>query len=246
MVVMLRSQGIAAREVNGFMGGQWNEFGEFLAVTQNEAHAWVEVWFPGHGWVPFDPTPAGGLAAAASAAWLFPGRALFDGMSHRWGKWVLDYSFQQQSGLLDRLADAMAPDEEEQRARDLSGDTSGFRSFLNGPLALLAAGLLLLVLFRALRRSRSGSVPEVTTLYLKTRSLFDAGADGHAAPLPPLAWVRALEADSVTGWQEARSIVDRYLAVRFGQAPWSPDVKAAMTTDLDRARAAVRRRPHPG
>ena len=59
MVVLLRSLGIHARNVNGFLGGRWNEFGGYLAVTQNEAHSWVEVWFPNFGWVAFDPTPGG-------------------------------------------------------------------------------------------------------------------------------------------------------------------------------------------
>ena len=49
MVVLLRTVGIPARQVNGFRGGQWNDFGEYLAVTQNQAHSWVEVWFPGFG-----------------------------------------------------------------------------------------------------------------------------------------------------------------------------------------------------
>jgi transglutaminase-like putative cysteine protease len=92
MVVLLRNLGIHAREVNGFLGGQWNNFGQYLAVTQNEAHSWVEVWFPGYGWVEFDPTPGGGGTAAAATSWLWPGRFLFDGLQHRWNKWVLDYN----------------------------------------------------------------------------------------------------------------------------------------------------------
>ena len=65
---------------------------EYLAVTQNEAHTWVEVWFPGYGWVQFDPTPGGTGTSAAVTSWLWPGRFLFDGLQHRWNKWVLDYN----------------------------------------------------------------------------------------------------------------------------------------------------------
>ncbi|HET9949066.1 MAG TPA: transglutaminaseTgpA domain-containing protein, partial [Longimicrobiales bacterium] len=99
MVVLLRSVGIRARNVNGFLGGQWSSFGDYLVVTQNEAHSWVEVWFPGYGWVTFDPTPAGGGSGAGSRAWFWPGRIFFDGLQHRWSKWVLDYGADEQAGI---------------------------------------------------------------------------------------------------------------------------------------------------
>ena len=61
MVMMLRTQGIAARLVTGFQQGDYNETAEVFVVRQRHAHAWVEVYFPGQEvWVPFDPTPAAG------------------------------------------------------------------------------------------------------------------------------------------------------------------------------------------
>jgi transglutaminase-like putative cysteine protease len=58
MVVLLRSLGIAARYVSGYgMGTYHPEQGAWL-VTSANAHAWVEVYFPGIGWVEFEPTPA--------------------------------------------------------------------------------------------------------------------------------------------------------------------------------------------
>ena len=58
MVFLLRGMGIPSRVVNGYTMGDWNEIGEFFTVRQSHAHAWVEVFFPNYGWVPFDPTPS--------------------------------------------------------------------------------------------------------------------------------------------------------------------------------------------
>ncbi len=57
MTVMLRSQGIPARYVVGYTPGTPNGDGTYTVRGMN-AHAWVEVYFPDHGWVAFDPTPA--------------------------------------------------------------------------------------------------------------------------------------------------------------------------------------------
>lgn len=60
MVTMLRSIGIPARWAKGYAPGNYREAadGEYriYEVTNNEAHSWVEVYFPTMGWVPFEPT----------------------------------------------------------------------------------------------------------------------------------------------------------------------------------------------
>lgn len=59
MAMMLRSQGIASRVINGFHTGEYNDRAGMYIVRQRHAHAWVEVYFPEEGvWVQFDPTPA--------------------------------------------------------------------------------------------------------------------------------------------------------------------------------------------
>ena len=58
MVLLLRCMGIPSRVVNGYMMNEWNETGGFFTVRQSHAHAWVEVFFPKSGWIPFDPTPS--------------------------------------------------------------------------------------------------------------------------------------------------------------------------------------------
>ena len=58
MAVMTRLLGIPSRVAVGFTSGHLED-GAWV-VSDHDAHAWVEVWFPGHGWVPFDPTPGRG------------------------------------------------------------------------------------------------------------------------------------------------------------------------------------------
>lgn len=59
MVVMLRTLDIPARWVKGFTSGRMEGFDQGaykVSVENNHAHSWVEVYFPGVGWVPFEPT----------------------------------------------------------------------------------------------------------------------------------------------------------------------------------------------
>ena len=60
MTLMLRSLGIPARVAVGFTSGSYNAARKRWTVTDYDAHAWVEVWFDGVGWLPFDPTPGRG------------------------------------------------------------------------------------------------------------------------------------------------------------------------------------------
>jgi transglutaminase-like putative cysteine protease len=56
MVVLLRSVGIPARFVTGFGPGARNPFTGYWDVRASDAHAWVEVFYPGVGWISYDPT----------------------------------------------------------------------------------------------------------------------------------------------------------------------------------------------
>ena len=66
MALMLRFLGIPARVAAGFTSGTRDE--GVWTVTDHNAHAWVEAWFPGYGWLPFDPTPGRGALAASYSA----------------------------------------------------------------------------------------------------------------------------------------------------------------------------------
>ena len=64
MALMLRYLGIPARVAVGFTSGDYDEDSRRWTVTDHDAHAWVEVWFEGWGWLPFDPTPTRGAGAS--------------------------------------------------------------------------------------------------------------------------------------------------------------------------------------
>lgn len=57
MTVMARLLGIPARMVNGFSQGHLDAQSNAWVVDGSDAHSWVQAYFPGYGWINFDPTP---------------------------------------------------------------------------------------------------------------------------------------------------------------------------------------------
>ena len=129
-VYAMRSVGIPARLVGGYLGGEVNPITGHLVVRQYDAHGWAEIWIEGEGWVRFDPTAAvaperieSGLASALAAgernnlslltnarfdAGSFASRALLmlDSIEHRWNLFVVGYDGDVQKKLLgDWLGD---------------------------------------------------------------------------------------------------------------------------------------------
>jgi transglutaminase-like putative cysteine protease len=70
---MLRSLGIPTRLVNGFGAGTFDPKAGHYVVTESDAHTWVEVYFPGYGWIPFEPTPQGGYSPISRGPAAAPG-----------------------------------------------------------------------------------------------------------------------------------------------------------------------------
>lgn len=94
MAVMLRTIGIPARLVNGFQTGSYNRFGKDFVVRARDAHSWVEVYFPGYGWVPFDPTPPDPNPVVASEL-----DDYMDAAGLFWSEWIVNYDFSHQLRL---------------------------------------------------------------------------------------------------------------------------------------------------
>lgn len=239
MVVLLRSLGIHSREVNGFLGGQWNAFGQYLAVTQNEAHSWVEVWFPGYGWVEFDPTPGGAGTSAAVTSWLWPGRFLFDGIQHRWNKWVLDYNLESQSGLFQRLSELFGG----QPPQSQLSPEQGPATRVDKGWMMLVVMVMVLSAVVASRRSRRQSFE--VGLYLKFRESCRRAGFRADAGVAPLLLLDELASVGHPAHARARTVVDYYLRSRFGRQELDPRERQEMKNDLTDACRALRRSAAP-
>jgi transglutaminase-like putative cysteine protease len=144
MTMMLRSQGVPARFVAGYTQGEWDEETGSYRVRAKNAHAWVEVYFPDFGWIPFEPTasiPSGDRPESAGN----PGDAF-----------GVESTLEQEQALIDELA---GNDEDPLARRDLLGeDQSGFSGRLStrrliqiaGAVALLGVAIAIILIAREL------------------------------------------------------------------------------------------------
>ena len=175
MTVMLRSIDVPARYVTGFLPGEYNDVGGDYIIRGSDAHAWVEVFFNGYGWITFDPTPPSneqrGLLSRFGLYW--------DWFQLTWNEWFINYDFSHQLALGKNVHDSTRNwndhmrafyHREEQRVLhrilELDRRTEGSRYFLPGVLVCLLVALFCLrggwmVRFAVARwrlRARGGNV----------------------------------------------------------------------------------------
>jgi transglutaminase-like putative cysteine protease len=96
MAVMLRSLHIPSRIVTGFRGGEFNDLTGQYVVRASDAHSWVEAYFPGSGWITFDPTPAGGVPTRTGWSRL---QLYMDAAASFWREWIINYDVGHQRTL---------------------------------------------------------------------------------------------------------------------------------------------------
>jgi hypothetical protein len=104
------------RQVNGFLGGEWNEYQGYVAVRAGDAHSWDEVFFPsgpgadGGRWVTFDPTPSGDdddLLGRGGSGWRARLGRFIDTLRFQWSKWVIEYDLVSQLQLFKSVGEAL-------------------------------------------------------------------------------------------------------------------------------------------
>ncbi len=126
LTFLMRSAGVPARVVTGYLGGQYSDWGNYLIVRQSDAHAWVEVWLADQGWVRVDPTGAispfrvepgryrtisdannnvVGFTSRAGllSQWSEQALLIWDSVNNLWTEMVLAYGPNQQHEFLSNL-----------------------------------------------------------------------------------------------------------------------------------------------
>ena len=230
MVILLRSVGIAARNVNGFLGGKWNDFGKYLSVSQGEAHSWVEVYvgpddaFPAGVWATRDPTPAGtGRATSSSVLW---DRMLqyTDALRLRWYKYVIEYDLQKQVGAFVSLR-TWWREHFDSTGATATGEKAKSEPLTRGVVLTIVVLVVVFVGVPLLLRRRTGVGTEararrhstaVANLY---QQLLDAYAHlGFVRTQATTAseFLRQLERRRAPDLDLARTVVAMYESVRFG------------------------------
>lgn len=234
MAVLLRAAGIPARVVNGFQRGEWNEVGQYFAVRQRDAHSWVEVYFPGAGWVSFDPTPRAAFESSrfGASGWA---QKYFDALRMRWNRYVVDYNVGDQAGVALRLRQQSLA---ARRSLRFGWESAWgrVRAEVGRARHLLgaAAGLLVLGLAGYWLAKRRPAIGEGARLWLLwataqlppvafyERMLRLLARRGHPRPLS----LTAREfADGLAGqplYEPVRELTALYERVRFGGEPLNP------------------------
>jgi protein-glutamine gamma-glutamyltransferase len=217
-VFLMRAADIPARVVTGYLGGEFNEVGNYYIVRQSDAHAWAEVWLAGRGWVRVDPTAAiapnrveRGLSAALSdnailpfmernpPQWMRNLRFNLDALANQWNQWVLGYDTERQFAFLTRLG--MESITWQKMALDMM-------SGLGGVIGLIALFMLRHLFIRQPDR--------VQAAWLKLcRKLGDAGLPraAHEGAQDYAARVAASRSDLADA---IRDLAARYSALRYG------------------------------
>ncbi|MGE0274910.1 MAG: DUF3488 and DUF4129 domain-containing transglutaminase family protein [Nitrospiraceae bacterium] len=262
MVVMLRSIGIPARLVTGFLASEWNQFGRYYTVRQRDAHAWVEVYFPNSGWITFDPTPA--QAADPAVRWWQSLDSAMDSMRLRWDQFIIQYNAADQLAVIQGVREGG----EALRSRFADGLATRLKSLMNsiregvskvahaGPgqsmvmILLIGGGLLLLAgivrTFGAVR-SRLGphSTEQMIAAQWYARMLRLTAARGlHKAPAhTPLEFARHVEEQWKEGSPHIRRLTQLYCRVRFGQTAISREDLEAAEGSLEALRTGKNNHP---
>jgi protein-glutamine gamma-glutamyltransferase len=266
MVMLLRSIGIPARLLTGFLPGEWNDFGNYFTVRQRDAHAWVEVYFPASGWVTFDPTPSDQLPSGTRV--LAQMGRIIDSMRLKWDRFVIQYSFRDQVAVAQGIREGG----EKLRSqfshwtllvRERFARAGGWLKEIGyHPVAAIAVALVGAAMVAAFgimmwrrivwgrqRRSRSGSDGAIVRLYGRMLRVLKGRGFVKATSATPLEFAREVRGQ----WTEASRFVDPltnlYCRVRFGQHPLtSEDLQQAdsLLRSLQASHTLKRRRQADG
>jgi transglutaminase-like putative cysteine protease len=237
MAIMMRSLGVPARNVTGFVGADFNPYGNYYAVRNGNAHSWVEI-YDGKRWLTYDPTPVSAQALSVPSGLAVKFRQIVDALRVRWAEYVVEFNIRDQTRALQGVAgwfrslrDKSDGFGSRRGKKNGDDDTIGSLSFrpdwrwFIAVMTIFGVAVAITRWRRRLRRqNRAGrrldpDRDRAVRLYLSLEgNLRKAGQPRpddvtpreHAATLRAQGFVAAKEVDEVTG---------AYLATRFGGSP---------------------------
>jgi len=258
MVLMLRSIGIPARLVTGYLGGEYNPFEGYYVLRQSDAHAWVESFSPELGWAIYDPTPASGRPSTRSAGLGHMLSQAYDYLVFRWDRYVLTYGFFDQVGIARRLlvswkswlrslrsSDPSGPVEEPSALDDTSGtqaDSEAMDELEYDWTGAEVIPFLVLILFSGwwIWRHR----PQFTAVraYRRLRSGVErSNLIPLVSSVAPLKLAEEIARHKPSASEPARRVIDLYLRESFGGQPLDEGELADLRLDVREAMQRLRK-----
>ena len=222
MAVLLRTHGIAARVVNGFLPGEYNEAAGAYTVRKSDAHSWVEVYFPAtRSWVTFDPTPSAGRTEPVRTGLSAQLQKYAEALELIWFQYVVGYDKQEQRSLATSLHNQVFD-----YGRMFSNLLGTIQSYLTGNVPVVAIGVIaaifmaVVILFgrQIWRWTRTvfvhapeeGRTRSDVQFYERLISLMEQRGLSRDTHLTPLEFAKTLKSS------EALLITRAYNRVRFG------------------------------
>lgn len=247
MAVMLRTRRIAARVVNGFLPGEYNEAAGAFTVRQSDAHSWVEVYFPEtRTWVTFDPTPPAGRVETVSSGLAARLGKYAEALELLWFQYVVGYDKQEQRSLATSLQSRLFFYRHSltQMAFSVRSNISAHYQTIVLIMSIIALTILVFLLGRRVSRlgwrrglsfSRDQSAREISAVLFYERLLALLASRGveREPNLTPLEFAGILDSPP------ALAITRAYNRVRFGGQHLSSSELREIETSLTDLEATI-------
>ncbi|MEK7793252.1 MAG: transglutaminase domain-containing protein, partial [Candidatus Hydrogenedentota bacterium] len=233
LALMVRNLEIPARLANGYRGGTFDPSDRAYTVTQDMAHVWVEVYFPNHGWVIFDPSPKNDELddRAISVFQRAVSRIVLKGKLI-WYRGVVGFNPRNRFAVVKDAAIGFfrGPSDTQGASRSFTATGAGGRLVFVG---LAACGIVAALVF-VVRRAGAAPGRKLISIALTREQqqaralrkrllnrLKHAGVSGANVTVDELR--AAIDQFPEEDRRPARQVIEAYNAVRFGRRPLSTD-----------------------